>query len=110
MREPRTQSIKGYTLLLEKVLYRALQQPRNGSACPYGNVFMLKFSEWLKVQENNKKPEGKAMSKEAAKLTEKAGTSISKEKLMEILKKSNSKDFSISQSPGSKLTVVVIPV
>jgi hypothetical protein len=48
------------------------------------------------------------MSNEAVKLTEKAGTSISKEKLLEAIRKSPNKQFTYSQSLSSKLVTVVI--
>ena len=48
------------------------------------------------------------MSQEAIKLTEKAGTTISKDKLLELIRKSPNKQFTYSQSPNSKLMAVVI--
>ena len=48
------------------------------------------------------------MSQEAIKLTEKAGTSISKEKLLEAIRKSPNKQFPYSQSANSKIITVVI--
>ena len=48
------------------------------------------------------------MSQEAIKLTEKAGTSISKEKLLEAIRKSPNKQFTYSQSANGKELVVVI--
>jgi hypothetical protein len=42
--------------------------------------------------------------------TEKAGTKISKEKLIEALRKSTQKEFSFSQSQNSKTVVVVLPI
>ncbi len=48
------------------------------------------------------------MSNEAVKLTEKAGTSISKEKLIEAIRKSPNKQFTYSQSLNSKLVTVVV--
>ena len=48
------------------------------------------------------------MSNEAVKLTEKAGTNISKVKLLEAIRKSPNKQFTYSQSPNSKLGTVVI--
>ena len=39
------------------------------------------------------------MSNEAVKLTEKAGTSISKDKLLEAIRNSPNKQFTYSQSP-----------
>lgn len=50
------------------------------------------------------------MSQEAIKLTEKAGTSISKDKLLEAIRKSPNKQFTYSQSPSSKVLTVVIPL
>lgn len=50
------------------------------------------------------------MSQEAIKSTEKAGTTISKEKLIEVIRKSPNKQFSYSQSPNSKLGTVVIQI
>ncbi|MFZ2738402.1 MAG: hypothetical protein WBI20_06550 [Burkholderiaceae bacterium] len=48
------------------------------------------------------------MSQEAIKLTEKAGTSISKDKLLEAIRKSPDKQFTYSQSPNSRLVTVVV--
>ena len=48
------------------------------------------------------------MSQEAIKLTEKAGTTISKEKLLEVIRKTTNKQFTYSQSQNSKLATVVI--
>lgn len=48
------------------------------------------------------------MSQEAIKLTEKAGTTISKDKLLEAIRKSPSKQFTYSQCPNSKLVTVVV--
>ena len=48
------------------------------------------------------------MSQEAIKLTEKSGTSISKDKLLEAIRKSPSKQFTYSQSQNSKLITVVL--
>ena len=48
------------------------------------------------------------MSNEAVKLTEKAGTTISKEKLLEAIRKSPSKQFTYSQSLSSKAATVVV--
>jgi hypothetical protein len=65
---------------------------------------MLAFSEWvLRAKRKRKK-----MSQEAIKLTEKAGTSISKEKLLEAIRKSPNKQFTYSQSLNSKEVTVVV--
>lgn len=48
------------------------------------------------------------MSNDAVKLTEKAGTSISKEKLLEAIRKSPNKQCTYSQSLNSKLVTVVV--
>ena len=50
------------------------------------------------------------MSQEAIKLTEKAGTSISKEKLLEAIRKSPNKQFAYSQSQSSKTFVFAITI
>ena len=47
---------------------------------------------------------------ELIKQTEKAGTKISKERLIEALKKSSQKEFSFSQSANGKDAVVVMPL
>lgn len=49
-------------------------------------------------------------SSDLIKGTEKAGTKISKERLIESLKKSSQKEFSFSQSANGKDAVVVIPL
>jgi hypothetical protein len=49
------------------------------------------------------------MSNEAIKLTEKAGTTISKDKLMEVIRKSPNKQFAYSQALNSKTATVIIP-
>jgi len=48
------------------------------------------------------------MSQDAVKLTEKSGTSISKEKLLEAIKRSPQKQFSYSQSLNAKAVTVVV--
>jgi len=48
------------------------------------------------------------MSNQLIKEAQKSGMFISKEKLIEILKQSSIKEFTISQSPNSKQAVVVI--
>ena len=48
------------------------------------------------------------MSDTIAKSVEKAGTSISKEKLLEAIRKSSNKQFTYSQSPNSKVVTVVV--
>ena len=48
------------------------------------------------------------MSNQLIKEAQKSGMFISKEKLIETLKQSNAKEFTISQSPNSKQAVVVI--
>lgn len=50
------------------------------------------------------------MSQEAIKLTEKAGMTISKDKLLEAIRKSPNKQFTCSQSPNSKLVIVIIQI
>jgi hypothetical protein len=50
------------------------------------------------------------MSQEAIKLTEKAGTTISKDKLLEAIRKSPNKQFTYSQSTNSKQGTVVIQI
>lgn len=48
------------------------------------------------------------MSNDLVKATEKSGTKISKEKLIEAIKKSPQREFSFSQNPNSKELVVAI--
>jgi len=48
------------------------------------------------------------MSNDLVKATEKSGTKISKEKLIEAIKKSPQREFSFSQSHNSKELVVAI--
>ena len=48
------------------------------------------------------------MSDAIAKSIEKAGTSISKEKLLEAIRKSPNKQFTYSQSQNSKVLTVVV--
>ena len=48
------------------------------------------------------------MSQEAIKLTEKAGTYISKDKLLEAIRKSPNKQFTYSQSQNSKVATVIV--
>ena len=50
------------------------------------------------------------MSQQLIKETEKAGTKITKEKLIEAIKKSPQKEYSFSGSHNSKTVVVVITV
>ena len=46
------------------------------------------------------------MSDTLAKQIEKSGTKVTKEKLLELIRKSLAKEFSFSQSPNSKTVVV----
>jgi len=48
------------------------------------------------------------MSNQLIREAQKSGMFITKEKLIETLKQSNIKEFTISQSPNTKLAVVVI--
>lgn len=48
------------------------------------------------------------MSNDLVKATEKSGTKISKEKLIDAIKKSPQREFSFSQSSNSKELVVAI--
>lgn len=48
------------------------------------------------------------MSAEAVKLVEKTGTSITKEKLLEAIKRSPQKQFSYSPSLNAKVVTVVV--
>lgn len=50
------------------------------------------------------------MSDQLAKQVQSSGTKISKEKLIEAIKKSPQKEFSFSQSQNSKNAVVTIPL
>lgn len=50
------------------------------------------------------------MSSEAIKLVQKSGITISKEKLLDLIRKSPSKMFSCSQPQNSKVAVVVIAI
>lgn len=50
------------------------------------------------------------MSDQLAKQVQSAGTKISKDKLIEALRKSPQKDFSYSQLSGSKTVVVTLTV
>ena len=48
------------------------------------------------------------MSDQLAKQVQSSGTRISKDKLIEVVKKSPQKDFYYSQTQGSKASVIVI--
>ena len=48
------------------------------------------------------------MSDQIAKQLEKSGIKYSKEKLLELIRKSSLKEFHISQSPNSKTIVVAL--
>ena len=48
------------------------------------------------------------MSDQLAKQVQKTGMSITKDKLIDLIKKSPSQSFTVSQSQGSKAIVVVI--
>lgn len=48
------------------------------------------------------------MSLEAIKSTEKAGTQISKDKLLEVIRRAPNKQFAYSQSHNSKAITVVV--
>jgi hypothetical protein len=48
------------------------------------------------------------MSDQLAKQIEKSGTKLTKDKLLDLIRKSQSKEFTFSQSPNSKTIVVTI--
>ena len=48
------------------------------------------------------------MSDTIAKSVEKAGTTLSKDKLLDLIRKSPNKQFTYSQSPNSKVVTVVV--
>jgi hypothetical protein len=48
------------------------------------------------------------MSDQQAKQIEKSGTKMTKEKLLDLIRKHPSREFTFSQSPNSKTIVVVI--
>ncbi len=48
------------------------------------------------------------MSDQLAKQIERSGTKISKDKLLELIRKSSAREFTFSQSPNSRTIVVVI--
>lgn len=48
------------------------------------------------------------MSDQLARATEKSGLKITKDKLIEAIRKSSQKEYSFSQSQGSKTAVVII--
>ncbi len=50
------------------------------------------------------------MSDQLAKQVQASGTKISKDKLIEALRKSPQKDFPYSQSSGSKVAVIAIAI
>lgn len=50
------------------------------------------------------------MSDQLAKQVQASGTKISKEKLIEMLRKSPQKDYSYSQTAGSKTVVVTLTI
>ncbi len=50
------------------------------------------------------------MSDQLAKQVQTSGTKISKEKLLELLRKSLQKDFAYSQTAGSRVAVIVISI
>jgi hypothetical protein len=71
---------------------------------------MLSFKEWL--VEEAKKPKKKRrikMSNQLVKEVQKSGMSITKDRLLDLIKKSHQQSFIISLNPNSKQTVVVIP-
>ena len=50
------------------------------------------------------------MSDQLAKQVQSSGTKITKEKLIEMLRKSPQKDFAYSQTTGSKTVVIVLQI
>jgi hypothetical protein len=48
------------------------------------------------------------MSDQLAKQIERSGTKISKDKLLELIRKTSAREFTFSQSPNSKTIVAVI--
>jgi len=50
------------------------------------------------------------VSQQAIKEVQKSGMSISKEKLLETIRKSSQTTFTISQSPNSKMALVIVNI
>jgi len=50
------------------------------------------------------------MSDQIARQVEKSGVKFTKERLLELIKKSSLKEFHISQSQGSKTIIVVLTI
>ena len=63
----------------------------------------------LKKPRNQKRKRKIKMSNHLVKEAQKSGMSITKDKLLDLIKKSNQQSFIISLNPNTKQTVVVIP-
>jgi len=63
----------------------------------------------LKKPRNPKRKRKIKMSNQLVKEAQKSGMSITKDKLLDLIKKSNQQSFTISLNPNAKQTVVVIP-
>ena len=71
---------------------------------------MMGFLKWVEFSRKKKEKEEKRkrMSDQLANQVKKTGMSITKDKLIDLIKKSPSQSFTVSQSPNSKAIVVVI--
>jgi len=68
---------------------------------------LMSFREWRELTQLRKRRR-KKMSQEALKQTEKSGLRMVKDKVMDIIRKSPSKEFMFSQVPNSKDIVIVV--
>ncbi len=64
------------------------------------------FRDWVK--DKNLLQKGKKMSNQLIKEAQKSGLSITKDKLIDAIKKSSQTTFALSKSPNSKEAIVVV--
>jgi hypothetical protein len=67
---------------------------------------LMSFMEWR--ERHPVKKRRKKMSQEALKQTEKSGLRMVKDKVLDIIRRSPSKEFMFSQVPNSKDIVIVV--
>lgn len=70
---------------------------------------MMGFLE-RRDHDRKKKDKEKRMSDQLAKQVQLSGTKISKDKLIEAIRKSPQKEFSFSQSQGSKTLIIQVQI
>jgi hypothetical protein len=69
---------------------------------------LLSLTEWIDHTNKKTRKRNRKMSAEAVKQVEKSGLRMVKDKVLDIIRKSPSKEFMFSQVPNSKDIVIVV--